>query len=298
MTCHEVEPQLDLLAAGECDPRIEQALERHLAGCVACAASYAESQRLLGMLDLHWDTAGPQRLRERIEAETRRRRRPPVVLPFARQALALAAMLLLMLGLGWLLPRWQTEDGASTLQLAVLVVPDGHRNVEVLAPAHGRDTVAAKVEKSQPEVVLALPAQIGVAFRRKLQQADAAGDLPLPPELAVALALENTGRRPVRIGPGDVVEELSLTVRGEGVVRIQAPAAPEPEWLHLPPRVVAPGGRYVVPIKRLISGARGRVEYIYLTEPGRYTLTAHLELTIGGTMQTLQSGAIHIRVTE
>jgi anti-sigma factor RsiW len=51
MTCQEVESQLDLLAAGECDPPLREALQAHLQQCPTCAARYAESQATIEQLN-------------------------------------------------------------------------------------------------------------------------------------------------------------------------------------------------------------------------------------------------------
>src|SRR5260370_13956305 len=104
MTCHDVEEHLDLLAADECDRPTRSAVERHLEHCAACAARYADSRRLLGLLDLHWDAAGPGRVRRQIEREERPASRPPVVLSFARPAASLPALPLVKFRLGRLLP--------------------------------------------------------------------------------------------------------------------------------------------------------------------------------------------------
>jgi hypothetical protein len=297
MRCHEVQEQLDLLAARECDRPTEQALQRHLADCPACAASFAESQRLLGLLDLHWNTAGLERLHERIEAEARRPHRRAMVLPFVRQAAALAAMLLLMLGLTWLLPRWPSEESRPGLQLAAVVVPEGQRKVGVRASGHVEAPSAAVVEKAQPEVVLPLMGPKGAALRQELLGAEAVGKLPPPPEVPLALVLKNSGRRPVHVRLGDMAK-LSLEVQGDGVLRVRPAGASEPGFLHLDRLVIPPGGQRVFPIDRLIAGARGQLEYIYLIEPGQYTLTAHLRLRVDGRVVTLASERIRIKVRD
>src|SRR3954470_9775202 len=123
MTCQQVEEQLDLLAADECDRPTRRALERHLEDCVACSASYAESRRLQGMLDLHWNEADQlDRLRRRIDAADREARRPRRrVLPFVNRVAALAALLLVTFGLALLLPNWNEYRPGSELTLEARV---------------------------------------------------------------------------------------------------------------------------------------------------------------------------------
>src|SRR5438105_1219339 len=113
LTCEEVQQQLDLLAAGECDPTAREALEHHLQHCPTCAAGYAESQRLLGMVDLHWNQRGLERLRQRIDQHALCHRKLRLFTPFVRGAVAAAAMLLIAVGLIWWRPPWDTNGIAS-----------------------------------------------------------------------------------------------------------------------------------------------------------------------------------------
>src|SRR2546430_9866638 len=119
MACQQVEEQLDLLAAGECDRSTRRAVEQHLEGCAACSASYAESRRLQGMLDLHWNEAEQlDRLRRRLDEADREARRPRrLVLPFVNRAAALAALLLGTFGLALLLPNGNEYRPGSELTL-------------------------------------------------------------------------------------------------------------------------------------------------------------------------------------
>ncbi len=107
LPCSEVEPQIDLFAAGECDEPTCSAIREHLAGCPRCAEAYRGAQQLLGLLDLRFQEAERlERLRQRLAAE-----QGPVVhrmtrmRVFLRRTGALAAMLLVAVGLFlWLRP--------------------------------------------------------------------------------------------------------------------------------------------------------------------------------------------------
>ncbi len=112
MTCQDVQAQLDLLAADECDPVLRPAIDAHLQQCTACTASYAESRRMLAMLSLHWDAAGPLRLRQRLNQEAQRSRRRQGVLPFVRRAMAVAALLIVSAGLLFVLPKRAADTGS------------------------------------------------------------------------------------------------------------------------------------------------------------------------------------------
>jgi hypothetical protein len=295
MTCHEAEAQLDLLAAGECDRPTRQAVEGHLDQCPACAASYAESRRLLALLDLHWDEAGPQRLRKRIEEEGRRLRRERVVLPFFRRAAALAAMCLVTLGLGLLLPRATTAESGPDLQLAALTTRGDLPEIKA-EPLVAVRTIGAKALAEKVESVAMAPGPDAMKLKHDLAQAREGGKLPLPPAVPLALALTNAGARTLEVRLGDASSELALEVRGPGVVRVPAPDAAEPEFLRRQTVRLAPGERHVLHVGRLVDGARDRLEYVYLTEPGDYTLTARWRVTAGGEVVTVPSEPIRVRV--
>jgi hypothetical protein len=298
-SCQDVEEQLDLLAAGECDQATRLAVERHLGGCPACAARYAESQKLLGLLDLCWDERRSARLRERIEQEERRGQRRQSLLPFVRRAAALAALILLTVGLMWTQPKWLPHASEPELQLSLLA-SDGGPEAKMGPAIEVRATrdPAAPLKAPGAEAMAMFPAagQIGAAFRRELLEAKRDGMLPPPPALPLALALTNAGERSLAVRLGDAEFELSLELRGQGVVRIPAVGVAEPEFLHAQTLQLAPGDQLVFRIDRLIAGARGRLEYIYLTEPGEYTLTARLRVTAGDAVVTRKSETIRLTV--
>jgi predicted anti-sigma-YlaC factor YlaD len=295
MTCEAVQAQLDLLAAGACDPPLREALEQHLHQCPACAARFAESRRLLGLLDLHWSEAGVERLRQRIDQEARPRRARRPFAPFVRGAVAAAAVFLIAVGMIWWLPPWDPNGRASEPQFALLV----HAGKEALKIDQQRPVRApgpAPVEDKGVEAGLALAAPAGAALRRELLKAQREGKLPPPPAVALELALVNDGKRPVEVRLGDVVPTLELELQGDGVLRLPADQAPAPEFLQPRSLQLEPGQRHVIHVDRLVAGSRGQVEYIYLTEPGEYTLTARLRLTAGGQVVTVTGTPVRIKV--
>jgi hypothetical protein len=305
MTCEEVQEQLDLLAAGECDPPTKDALEQHLGVCPACSASYAQSQRLLGLLDLHWNDQGVERLRQRIEQQARpahqksgsqtqfgNQRR---VRPFIHRSVAVAALFLIAVGLMLWAPIWDTDRRGSGPALALLV----HARKEIQAPELDKHQELVKGHAAQKVMVIPLAARGGAAFRRELDQAQRDGRLPLPSEISLELVLVNTGKRPVEVRLGDETPTLSLELTGDGVVRMSAPKAQkqeEPDFLRTQALQLEPGKKHIFHIDRLIAGSRGNLEYIYLTEPGEYTLTASLRLTADGHVVTVTGTPLRIKV--
>jgi hypothetical protein len=296
MTCEEVQEQLDLLAAGECDPPTKDALEQHLGTCPACSASYALSQHLLGLLDLHWNEQGIERLRQRIEQQARpAQKKPRFIRPFIHRSVAVAALLLIAVGLMLWAPIWDTDRNGSEPALALLV----HTRKDFPAPEADKHQELAKGHAAQKVVVIPLAARGGAALRRELDQAKRDGKLPPPPAISLELVLVNTGKRPVEMRLGDEASTLSLDIPEDGVIRMMAPQTQrpeEPEFMRPQALQLDPGKQHILHIDRLIAGSRGNLEYIYLTEPGEYTLTASLRLTADGHVVTVTGTPVRIKV--
>jgi hypothetical protein len=243
LTCPDVEARLDLFAADECDPAEAAAIRRHLADCPRCTAACGESRQLVGLLDLRFQE--PERLRRlerRIAAEGQPRRR---ILSFPsglRHVAALAAMLLLTVGLtGWLTPGLVSSDGGVELAAALREVP---------AP-RGKEAVSVRAVPGPP---------IGV---------DAAFQFRAAAPIDLALELRNTTDRTMHVWVAGPPVELRLDLRGPGVTSVPATDSAEEE-----PRAVTlrPGESHVIHITRLTDGQRSW----RWTKPGEYTLTAEL----------------------
>jgi Putative zinc-finger len=282
MTCAEVQEQLDLLAADECDPPSRLALESHMQNCPTCAANYEESRRLLSLLDLHMNEQGIERLRQRIVQQARPPRR--MVLPVVRRAVAVAALLLIAVGLAWWLPNRRDEPGPS---FALLATP---RN-----PAPDKIPALPIERVAEAKAVLVRGVQSGKEFRDDLVKAQQKGKLPLPPAIALDLALVNTSEREVEVRLGDIVPTLELDLPGDGVIRIAAPDASTPDFLRPQSLHLGPGQQHIIHIDRLIAGSHKKLEYIYVTEPGDYTLTARLRFTVAGKTMTVSGPAVSIK---
>jgi anti-sigma factor RsiW len=212
MTCPDVESRIDLYAADECGAAEADAIRRHLGECPRCASACEEARQVVSLLDLRLQE--PDRLRRlhaRLAAEGAPRRRVlrlPVPL---RRAAALAAMLLITLGLvGWLTPGLKTAETDGGL-------------VAVLAPQ----------ARLNPGMEMA---------RADRKQA---------PDVELTLTLRNAGDRSLRVWVEGPQAELSLEVSGPGTVRVPVAEepAPQPRVVTLAPgesythRVTPPAGR-------------------------------------------------------
>jgi hypothetical protein len=301
LTCPEVAEQIDLYAAGECAGADRLAIRRHLEGCPACAQTHEEARHLQGLLDLRLQEADRlRRLRQRLEAEDVPRLLPlPKRLSFSRQAAALAALLLLTIGLSWWTMPGPRPEQTGGLGFAVALVDAPSRAVPgVMA----KDIPQAAGEAQAPKhrtYILDLGGKTPEAYRQQLRAAAEANQLPPPPEVNLALEVRNTTDREMLLWPGSDGTELKLDLRGPGLVRfaMQGEAAPflTPEKIRL-----APGESHSVPIPRLIDGSLGRLRSLFWTEPGVYTLTVHYRVLVSldglKSFRTVSSGPIRIEL--
>ncbi len=292
MTCPQVQEQLDLMAADACDPSTRLALEDHLKNCPQCTGHYQESQRLHALLDLHWNQSALERLHERIEQQARQSHRR-FFTPFIGRLVAAAAVLLIAIGVIWWYPKKDSGQPGFEPEFALLVRSDEQRLLVPLA----KDAATPSKDKRLEVVVVQARAELkGEAFRKHLIEAERDGKLPEPPPVPLELTLVNTGKRPVQVQLGDAVTELTLELQGDGVVRIPVGETAEPMFLKPQSFHLGPGEQHVLHIDRLIAGSLGRLEYVYLTEPGEYTLTPRLRLTADNRNVTVTGEAIRIKV--
>ena len=117
-TCHQLEEQLPLFALGECEEPLRSAMADHVVSCPDCARSLEQFRQLFGLLDEKFQEAERlNRLFARLEKASFRPQNLPRVLHFPKSLVALAAMLLLAVGLTWLAP------GGGSVEVPVIPGP-------------------------------------------------------------------------------------------------------------------------------------------------------------------------------
>jgi hypothetical protein len=290
MTCAQVQDQLDLLAAGECEPSTRTEVESHLNGCLACSAKYRESQRLIGLLNIHCNDRAIERLLVRTseiskKSEITQPRKPWILRKSSW--FAMAALVLLAIGLVWWLPNRNDQPIPQETQIALLVQPHERAKPDV-APGPLKEkfgeqlTMKAFAMRSKDELV-----------RDKME-----GKLPVPQAISLDLVLVNTGSSAAELRLGDAKPVLELDVQGKKVDRIEAPGAETPAFLQPRTITLAPNERQSLHIDRLIAGSPGKLEYIYFTQKGEYTLTARIHLRAAGKELTVSGPAVRIKVDE
>jgi hypothetical protein len=312
LTCSQVEEQIDLFAAAECDGTTTAAIERHLAACRSCAGKVETARQLLGLLDLR--SQEPEllrRLRAKVEIEAHRRRRPTVVPRFVRRFSAAAALCLVTFGLAGSLERHLSPDHPGDSEpITSSLAPATRLAQEDMAPAAVRLVPKKEGPPAPPQhaqagrtTIVEGMAKSGAVFREELRAGLAAGRLS-PQRVDLELYLFNPG-------PGDLTltinerTEVEIDLRGPRVVIFKASAAasqpPIPaQTIHLPA-----GQGQVVRFTRLVSVSPRGASYSYWTEPGEYELrvrlwTEALQGTEGATRRpvtvTVTSQPIKIRV--
>lgn len=309
-TCHDVESQIELFALGECAELERSAIARHLGTCPACTGAFKEARQLLGLLDLiHQEEDRLRRLRMRIEAEGGRKVRKATVLPFARRAAGLAAMLVLAVGLSGWMERPDASPGPAH--------GGGGGLVAVVVGAGGRDVPAIRVEPGGEifhlkrvdfAVTLDLGGQTPDEARDQLRAKARKGQLPPAQRVDLSFVLRNTGNRPIQVWTGGEATGMLLQLRGPGWIDVTAPVSPTERGRATKTVRLEPGESCVVPIIELAYRDRGVVHHLYWTEPGEYTLTVQFRTGVrppppgapplkeGFGLVTLSSAPITIRV--
>jgi putative zinc finger protein len=271
--CQEVDGHLEEYASGECDATLAEAVERHLAGCPSCRQKHADSERLLGLLDWHFQAdAGFERLATALQQE-QRRVAPRRLLPFARRLAGVAALLLVLFGLAnWLAPPAEERP--------VLVANLRQAGPDIAPGAEPKHLTVAPVVRT---FALERGSQSHEAYRQALQAAALKGQLPQSPRIDLVLEVRNRGDRPVYLDVGGPGTELSLELRGPGTLRLPLAAKSELPFLTQRQVRLAPGASYRLPIPRLIGGSRGSLYALYWTTPGRYMLSVRYRVGTAAT---------------
>jgi hypothetical protein len=300
LTCSAVEDLLDLYAVDECDSSVKKDIRAHLVECTSCRHRLEEARQLVGLLDLHHRAeAGLARLKRSLQKEAPRRSAVILPWPHAQRLAAVAALLLVVLGLGLILPGLSPSPARPPRLVLALA-----SSLEQANPAHAALTrkavpAAKAFGPLSPKGVIDLEgrtaAELGFALEHKKE-----GELPLPPRVSLELTLSNPGPEAVVVQFDRA--DVQLDLRGPEVRREKANEArrAKPDQ-----RMIPPEGNTSVVLNRLVSRSRGEVVYLYPTLPGDYTLTAHIRVPVWreGEPQNvwtlrLKAGPMTLRVRE
>jgi hypothetical protein len=299
VTCDQVTEHIELYVAGECAEPERSAIRRHLTQCPACARIEGETCELLGLLDLRLqesDRLG--RLQALLKTE-RTRKKPLQILAFTRRAAAVAAMLLVAIGLSlWF--RGQNQLDAHNNPLIVALGPaETVRNGKAALVEHQPAMAFMKARQETQVFALDLKGKTAAQFRQEIKKAD---PLPQPALVNLTLEIRNASDREVKIYVGGEGSELDIRLNGPGVVTTPAPANFKVDFLDQKTITREPGQSYFLPITRLVYGSRANLQAAYWTEPGEYTLNLRYQVAVSKAngedfrFVTLRSPAMRIQV--
>lgn len=311
MTCNEVDEQIEMFAAGECDPPAASAIRRHLSGCARCIKAEMEARQFLDMMNLRLQEPDRlQRLLERIEnldaapqADTLETcPTEPTSMPRRRRTrssrqiwFAIAASILLPIGIGvWLTPPAESPGQAQT-QLTVALLPAPTvRGPERLVPAPAIDAV-----KQSLTFEFVPDGKSSQQYRTHVVDAAGHNKHVAPPEVHQLLQIHNPTEHPIRLRFDDERTALRLSLTGPGVLRVNAPPDVDP-FAGLGLVELQSHATYALPITRLLDGTRRAPDYLYWTEPGEYHLRASLRVAVESAnrtkVSTMHGPALLIRV--
>jgi anti-sigma factor RsiW len=177
--CHDIRMKIGELVDGELPGAVRNSVEEHLASCEACRRELdglkTLTRRLAGQTQVTapaglW-TAVENRLDRRTDSPTRPAPRTrPGVLRFASRALAAAAVLVLVVGFGWLAVSgpWQARAAAAHIDFRPLLErADGDiaAGIQALMRAYGGEPISAKEAAERMPVRVHAPAELPSGLR-------------------------------------------------------------------------------------------------------------------------------------
>jgi hypothetical protein len=283
LSCSQVEEQIDLFAAAECEATTTAAIEHHLANCRSCREKVETARQLLGLLDLRLREADLlQRLQTKLEIESHRRRRPTAVLPYFRRFGAAAALVLLTFGLAGRLASPFSVDRQGISEPVVSIRPPVARVADQqparakMVPAHmeGGPLALRKDGPAGQPVIVQVMEKSGAEFREELRAGLASGRLS-PQTVDLELSLFNPGNRELTLVINKRTE-VEIDLQGPRVVTLPAPAAAPQEPIPAQTMTLPAGESRTVQLSRLQSVSPRGSSYTYWTEPGEYELKVSL----------------------
>jgi hypothetical protein len=252
---------------------------------------------MLGLLDLRLqETDRLRRLQARLRIEDRQPKSVKL-LPFARRIAAIAAMLLLAVGLSvWFRvqePMAQRNEHPIVVALGPV---EGVRNVAPALAEHKSTPMAFKAEDPARIYSLDLANKTAAQFRQAIETGKQ--PVPEPPQVNLSLELRNATDRELKIQVGGEGSELKLDLVGPGVVT--APGDFQADFLRPRTITLKPGQSHHLDIRRLVYGSRGNTWAAYWTEPGDYTLKLRYKVAVSQNREArfvrLQSPPVHVQV--
>jgi hypothetical protein len=134
--------------------------------------------------------------------------------------------------------------------------------------------IEVKINLKKDKVTLDLGGKSSEEFKKSLEEAAKTGKYPDATAVDLEIEFKNTGDKDVSIQFGGDSNQLTLEVKGPGVVNAETQRAFTREFRVPKPITLAPGKSHTLELKSLKYGFRGVARSTFLTEPGEITLTA------------------------
>ena len=277
LSCQQVTEQIELYVAGECAEPERSAIRQHLLQCRACARMERETRELLGLLELRLQESDRLGRMQAVLRMEEKHKQPRKVLPFARRAAAVAAMLLVAAGLSLWFRGQSPSDGYSNPLVVALGPVEAGRNAAPFLLKQEPAIAPAKVEEKTQVFALDLKDKTAAQFRHQIEKAER---LPQPPRVNLGLEIRNSSAHEVKIFVGGKGSELTMNLTGPGAMTAAAPANFQADFL-VPQTINLPANHsHVLAITYLVYGNREKLHAAYWTEPGQYTLTLRYKVAI------------------
>lgn len=120
-----------------------------------------------------------------------------------------------------------------------------------------------------------LPAEFQTdVFRKRITSATDIDQLPPVPKVNLVLVLTNESNQPVAVNPGGSIDEATVTVEGDGLVRPDSlQGAGGSSSATTPQPVIPPGETFRVRVRSL-NPQENYIDNAYWTKPGEYRISA------------------------
>lgn len=247
--------------------------------------------QLEGELDWHYRAgAGLERLRGRLRNERRAKPQAAVL----RRLAAVAALLLVTLGL--FLPFQGNKPTGTTLDGVFAELHDS-RDIATGTRKLAHEMAVPAARNDRMRVTWTLPAENFDKDQNQMRQQLRASlpRLPDGPAVPLSLVIVNQRQQPITLHFGDERTQLTLDLRGRDTLTLlgnQTVSGRTPEFLKRRDVFVPPGKHHVLEIPHLVGGGSGQLRSVYWLAPGSYMLSAMLRVRLS---EQGQLHEIHVR---
>jgi hypothetical protein len=134
--------------------------------------------------------------------------------------------------------------------------------------------VEVKINVKKDKLTLDLGGKTSEEFKKMIEEAAKSGKYPDAAAVDLEIEFKNSSDKDVSIQFAGDSNQLTLDVKGPGVVNAETQRAFTREFRIPKPITLAPGKSHTIELKALKYGFRGVARSTFLTEPGEISITA------------------------